>query len=177
MSQGFHQEARRIVAMKRLLAGACSLLCCSYLSMAQTSPQEYYQMLENMYRKSIPLIQPAEVEDHAIILDTREMNEYVVSHIPGSRLVPYESFRLGALEDLDKDATIVVYCSVGYRSERIGEKLLAAGFSKVYNLYGGIFNWLYTGGEIVNMNNEPTLSIHTYNKTWSQWCLTGDKIW
>lgn len=91
--------------------------------------------------------------------------------------MPYNGFKIESLEAIPKDAPIVVYCSVGYRSERIGEKLLEAGYTNVHNLYGGIFNWFYEGGELVNMNNDSTERIHTYNKKWSQWCLKGEKVW
>lgn len=163
--------------MNRLIAGVVSLLFCSSMTMAQTSFSAYQEMLDDMYRQTVPLIQPEEVSDGMILLDTREMNEYAVSHLPGARLIPYEGFQIGALEDVAKDARIVVYCSVGYRSERIGEQLLAAGYTNVSNLYGGIFNWKYQGNEVVGMNGEATERIHTYNEKWSQWCLSGEKVW
>src|SRR5690606_42136192 len=56
--------------------------------------------------------------------------------------------------DIPKQSTIVVYCAVGNRAERIGEKLLKAGYKHVYNLYGGIFEWMnqgnpvYTSGQV-----------------------------
>jgi len=145
---------------------------------AQTTPQKYYDMLDGMYRNTVPLGHPEEVEpDGLVFLDTREAEEYAVSHIPGARLVPYNGFKVESLEAIPKDAPIVVYCSVGYRSERIGEKLLEAGYTNVHNLYGGIFNWYFEGGELVNMNNDSTDRIHTYNKKWSKWCLKGEKVW
>lgn len=163
--------------MNRLIAGIVSLLVCSSVAMAQTDFSAYQQMLDDMYRQSVPLIQPDQVPGDAVVLDTREMNEYAVSHLPGARLIPYEGFQIGALEDVPKDAEIVVYCSVGYRSERIGEQLLAAGYTNVSNLYGGIFNWKYQGNEVIKMNGESTDRIHTYNEQWSQWCLSGEKVW
>ena len=47
---------------------------------------------------------------------------------PGTSRVGFKDFDLSMVDDLPKDAIIVTYCSVGYRSERIGEKLKKAGF-------------------------------------------------
>ena len=41
---------------------------------------------------------------------------------------------------------IIVYCSIGVRSEDIGEKLKELGYTKILNLYGGIFDWKNKGG-------------------------------
>ena len=71
--------------------------------------------------------------------------------------------------DLDKKTPIVVYCSVGYRSEKVGEKLKAAGFLNVKNLYGSIFEWVNEGNPVVGNDNKATAKVHTYNKTWSRW--------
>ena len=46
------------------------------------------------------------------------------------------------VEDIARESTIVVYCSVGYRSEKIAEELDKLGFTNVSNLYGGIFEWI-----------------------------------
>ena len=40
-----------------------------------------------------------------------------------------------------QDAPIVVYCSVGIRSQRVGQQLLEAGYTQVWNLRGGIFKF------------------------------------
>jgi rhodanese-related sulfurtransferase len=41
---------------------------------------------------------------------------------------------------------------VGYRSEKVTEKLQKAGFTQVSNLYGGIFEWVNQGYPIVNQS-------------------------
>jgi hypothetical protein len=70
-----------------------------------------------------------------------------------------------------------VYCSVGYRSERIGEKLLKLGYTDVVNLYGGIFEWKNQGLDVYNSSNYPTDSVHTYNKSWGKWLVKGIKVY
>jgi len=78
------------------------------------------------------------------------------------------------VKDLDQSKPIYIYCSIGYRSEKIGEKLQKAGFKKVYNMYGGIFNWANSGYTLVDKNGKTTTKVHGYNNDWSQW-LNGQK--
>ena len=66
---------------------------------------------------------------------------------------------------------------MGYRSERIGEKLQKMGFTNVKNLYGGIFDWKNQDFEVVGMDNLATDSVHTYNKSWSKWLYKGIKVY
>ena len=70
-----------------------------------------------------------------------------------------------------------MYCSVGYRSEKISEKLIAAGFTDVSNLYGGIFEWVNIGRPVYKASNQKTNRVHTYNKEWSKWLRTGIKVY
>jgi len=115
-------------------------------------------------------------DENYLLLDTREKQEFLVSHIPGARHVGYEAFFEESLSDVDKNETIVVYCSVGYRSEKIGEKLKEAGFTDVQNLYGGIFEWVNSGGDIENDSGKTNL-IHPYNKVWGVWLKRGEKAY
>ena len=114
-----------------------------------------------------------------IILDAREKEEYMTSHIPGALYIGYQSMDQSAIRDLPKDRKIAVYCSVGYRSEKIGKKLLDAGFKDVVNVYGSIFEWVNKGYPIVHDGDEPTRKIHTYNRKWSRWISNGrlEKVW
>ncbi len=103
------------------------------------------------------------------ILDAREREEYEVSHIPGAQYIGYNYFDESLLKGLDKNSPTVVYCSVGYRSEKIAERLRKMGFTKVYNLYGSLFEWANKGYPLENAKGQKTRRIHTYNQSWSQW--------
>lgn len=131
---------------------------------------------------TVPVISPEQLkdmQDEAVVFDTREQEEYDVSHIAGAKLLGFDKMDKSQLENLDKDAPIVVYCSVGYRSEKIGEKLQKLGFTNVYNLYGSLFEWVNTGNPVVDKDGEETKKVHTYNKKWSQWLEEGkgEKVW
>lgn len=146
-------------------------------------PDNYDQELKGMYNNTVPLITPAElkqqIENNAniVVLDTREKNEYEVSHIKGALYVGYSDFSIKSVMNIPKDSTIVVYCSLGVRSEKIGEFLLDAGYNNVSNLYGGIFEWVHSGNEVIDTNEAITLKIHAYDENWSKWLLKGEKVY
>jgi rhodanese-related sulfurtransferase len=135
---------------------------------------DYQKMLDDLYQHSVPQISSADLsvkipEYKYIILDTRELNEYEVSHLPGAIFVGYRNFSLENIASISKEHIIVVYCSVGYRSERIGEILLKNGYSNVLNLRGGIFEWAALQYKLVDSEKNVVKKVHPYNKRWSKW--------
>lgn len=105
----------------------------------------------------------------AIILDAREEVEFEVSHIPGARHIGFNHPDFSVLNGVEKNATLVIYCSVGYRSEKIGEKLQNLGFTQVFNLYGSIFEWSNRGYALESGDGKSTNKLHTFNQDWSKW--------
>ena len=107
------------------------------------------QLLQQYNTHSVPYIsveglRALQVNEEIILLDTREASEFSVSNIEGSQCVGFNNFSAEEISEAieDKDTPIVVYCSLGIRSEQVGEKLQKAGFTNVKNLYGGIFEWM-----------------------------------
>ncbi|MEM7036685.1 MAG: rhodanese-like domain-containing protein [Bacteroidota bacterium] len=149
---------------------------------AQATNEAYDKKLNKLYRFTVPTIQPAELQsllsenDNVILLDTRTPKEFEVSHLPGAKFVHFDQFKKKDVASLDKNAKVVVYCTVGYRSERIGEKLQKMGFSDVSNLYGGIFEWKNQDHAVVNKTGSETESVHAFDKDWGQWLLKGEKV-
>lgn len=144
--------------------------------------QTFDEKMESLYQNTVPLIKAEELtkllqQKEVYLLDTRTPDEYRVSHLPGAAFLDYDQFAESDVADIPKGANVVVYCSVGYRSERIGEELQRLGYSRVSNLYGGIFDWKNQGNTIINNHNQPTDSVHTYNKNWSKWLYKGIKVY
>jgi rhodanese-related sulfurtransferase len=144
----------------------------------QTSISE---ILEQQNSHNVPYISVQELsmpKTQVKILDAREKNEFETSHLKNALHVGYHSFELDSVIKFinDKKSKIVVYCSVGIRSEKIASKIKKAGFTNVYNLYGGIFEWKNKGFPIYNSKNIKTDSIHTYSKKWSKWVNFGTKV-
>lgn len=153
------------------------------LAFSVSAQSDYDKKLKSLYRNTVKTISPTEVTaliakgEKLVILDTRAAKEYNVSHLKDARFLNYESYSTEDLVQLPKNGKIIVYCSVGYRSERVGEKLQKLGFKNVYNIYGGIFEWKNEGLPTFNTHNQETDSVHTYNKTWSKWLQRGVKVY
>ena len=140
------------------------------------------QRLERLLSFTIPLVtvdQLQQTKEQVHLFDTRKKEEYDISHIKGAKYLGYHDFDVSRLGDLSKDAPIVVYCSVGYRSEKIGEKLQKLGYTNVSNLYGSLFEWVNLDYPVVNSQGQVTQEVHTYNKNWSRWVRSGKikKTW
>ena len=135
-----------------------------------------------MYNKrSVPYISVQELampKTDAIILDAREIKEYNVSRIQNALFVGYNEFNIETVTKTlkDKNRKIVVYCSVGIRSEDIAEKLKSIGYTNVYNLYGGIFEWKNNNYKVYDSTENETENIHAFNKEWSKWLKKGVKV-
>lgn len=139
-------------------------------------------MVNSLISNEINTITTLELEDrmayeHLVILDARKREEYIVSHLPNAQYVGYDDFDLDRLNGIKKTDTIVIYCSVGKRSGDVGEKLQAAGYTHVLNLYGGIFDWTNRGKRVVNAQNESISCVHPYNTVWSYWINNYEKCY
>ncbi len=130
---------------------------------------------------SVPYITAAELksQDPVVLLDTREEEEFAISRIPGATWVGYDTFTMDEIiSDIpDKSIPIVVYCSVGVRSENIGKRLQKAGYTQVKNLYGGIFQWKNEDNIVVDAEGNPTEKVHAFNQHWGKLLTKGDKIY
>ena len=106
--------------------------------------------------KSYVNISPDEVkrkidarEDFTLI-DLRPTAQYEAGHLPGALSIPGGTF--AATIDcpcLSREKETVVYCQTGLNSPRAAGLLVAAGFTKVKNMVGGIAAWPY---EVVTGN-------------------------
>lgn len=86
------------------------------------------------------LVALQESGDEFTLVDVREPNEREIVSIGGT-LIPLGE--LGEhLDDLDKDAHIVVYCRAGYRGPKAVSQLREAGFTDAWNLLGGVMAWV-----------------------------------
>src|SRR5690606_9240567 len=75
-----------------------------------------------------------------VLVDVREPWEAQLASIPGSTLIPLGQLR-DRLDELDRDAEIVLYCHTGVRSGHALQWLEQSGFEHARNLTGGIAAW------------------------------------
>ncbi len=81
----------------------------------------------------------------AVLVDVRSEAEMAQGMIPGAVAIPLHLLPMRA-ESLPKDREIVLYCRSGARSAQARQFLKQLGFSKAYNLAGGVMAWQMAGG-------------------------------
>lgn len=78
----------------------------------------------------------------AVIIDVRTPMEYSEGHIKNAKLIDiYDRNFTSEIEKLDKNKSYYVYCRSGSRSSSAAGYMVSKGFTKVYNLNGGIIAW------------------------------------
>lgn len=116
---------------------------------------------------------------HFILVDVREDAERAVSQIPGA-LSLSEFTQAYTLGSLPQDKTVVVYCTIGYRSGKFSEKFIAQGIP-VRNMEGGILAWVSLHGPLVqrDMMGVTTLTtqVHVYGKKWNLLPTGYQSVW
>ncbi len=102
-----------------------------------------------------------------VLLDVREPDEYAVSHLRGALRVAPDSFSVAQLDSLPRDTPIVAYCSVGYRSAAVVQRLREAGYTRAVNLEGSLFRWANEGRPVYR-DGAPVREVHPYNRLWGR---------
>ncbi len=97
-----------------------------------------------------------------VLVDSRTPEEYRVSMIPDAITKAEFESNLNAY----KNATIVVYCTIGVRSGRYVEALLNDGFD-AYNLKCGVLSWAHGGEMFVDRNGTETKMVHVFGSKWN----------
>jgi len=130
----------------------------SFPDVNQLSTAELAKMLAIADKESAPA---------PLILDTRGPEEFQVSHLGNA--IQADSYDKAAqvIKRAGGSKTVVLYCSVGYRSSQIGQQLVRAGFPNVYNLEGSIFKWANEGRPLVGPDG-PTTNVHPFNRKWGK---------
>lgn len=86
------------------------------------------------------LKQRMESSDPFVLLDVREPAEIEVASLPGSVKIPLGELS-GRLDELDRQAEIIVHCKAGGRSAQALAILNEAGFTNASHVAGGINAW------------------------------------
>jgi rhodanese-related sulfurtransferase len=149
-------------------------------SPAQVKSTAFNLVLKTMLSANVPKITVAEAAtamNTYVFLDAREEEEYAVSHLPDAQFVGYKNFDLSNVKNIPKDKPIVVYCSIGKRSEDITETLTKAGYTNVKNLYGGIFEWINQDHEVYDKQDKKTSNVHAYSRLWGKFLHKGNKVY
>ena len=102
----------------------------------------------------ITLVSPEEAKtlmqmENTQLVDVRTVEEFESGKIAGSVNLVYEEDFAEKIAGLDKDQPVLVYCRSGNRSAKCAEILKEAGFTKIYDLDGGLSKWRQEGNEVL----------------------------
>lgn len=103
------------------------------------------------------------LREDIIVVDVRPETEFRVGHL-------YHARNLDTPEKLvllSKNDTIVLYCSVGYRSAKMVHHLQEQGYEHVFNLKGSIFAWANAGFSVFR-GEKQVETVHPFNEMWGQ---------
>ena len=73
------------------------------------------------------------IQSGAQLIDVRSSTEYQQGCLPGAINLPLEIFQ-GALDKIDKESPVILYCRTGRRSGQAKMFLQSLGFEAVHNL-------------------------------------------
>jgi rhodanese-related sulfurtransferase len=146
------------------------------------SDEEKQQAIADMYagyRESFPDVPEVTVAEalemqatgKVVFVDVREPEEYAVSHIPGA--VSATEFERDP--DAYRDATVIAYCTIGYRSGEYAAKLREKGIDAC-NLDGSILSWAHAGKPLMDDKGE-TKRLHVYGKRWDLAPKDFETVW
>ncbi|KAF6032334.1 hypothetical protein EB796_009355 [Bugula neritina] len=114
------------------------------------------------------------------LLDARPIEEFEISRIEGAARVDPDHLQesIPQVEELidatPTDQPVVLYCSIGYRSCLVADKLInkwknSPGKSRpIYNLEGSLFKWANESRPLVDNSGSPTKLVHPYNNVWGR---------
>ena len=140
--------------MKKIIVVLSSVLlmsfyACSGNSNANATTQEVIQQEEIIVDVTVSQFKDL-IATEGTVLDVRTPEEWVEGTIPKAKKMNYHDDDFATqIGSLDKTKPVFVYCKRGGRSASAAEILKENGFTKVYNLDGGITAWTEEGNEVV----------------------------
>lgn len=85
----------------------------------------------------------------AIVVDVRTSGEYASGHLPNAVLIDFnQPDFMQKMQQYNTSTELLIYCASGNRSSRALLQLTKAGYSRVYDLTGGIAAWRSAGYKI-----------------------------
>lgn len=98
------------------------------------------QKLTNL--RPVDFARALEQKNGAVLIDVRTPEEFRQAHLPGAVNISYLIPDLwDRLEQLDPNGAYFVYCRTERRSMRVCMLMQNGGFSKVFNMEGGLRAW------------------------------------
>ena len=86
-------------------------------------------------------------DPNALLADVREPVEYGWGHVPGAVNIPQADLA-DRLDELPRDAPLLMICQGGFRSLRAAQFLKQMGFDRVASVTGGTAAWAAAGNPL-----------------------------
>ncbi|KAH9255300.1 hypothetical protein BASA81_006740 [Batrachochytrium salamandrivorans] len=157
---------------------------------AERPGEEMWKAWESKIATSFPRANPMSTQalaslleahpEEVVLLDVRGAPEYLVSRLHESAIrLDDSNFNLNEIKQLlehKPNATVVCYCSIGFRSSKLAQTLVDSNefpTNKIFNLQGGLFQWANENRPLVKVDEDtyeviPALGAHPYNSTFGQ---------
>ena len=125
---------KKLIPILSILAALLLLAACA----PKAPVAEYHKITAEQAKERL------DSGDELILLDVRTQEEFNAGHIAGAILLPNETITETDQPDIlpDLNAEILIYCRSGNRSAQAAKKLVAQGYTNVYD-FGGIIDWPY----------------------------------
>ena len=126
---------KSIAAILGALSAVFLLSACGSTGVNKVSPKEFSDVIN---------------QAGVVVIDVRTPAEFASGHLPNAINIDFENPNFKQeIEKLDKEVTFAVYCRSGNRSGKATSAMSKAGFTKIYDMQGGIIDWQTAGGQIV----------------------------
>lgn len=103
------------------------------------------QQSDNIKILSAPEFKDAIANNEVQLVDVRTPQEYMQGAIDGAVNIDFfqQTLFTEKFSKLNKEKPVYIYCRSGSRSFSAAQKLVAMGFTQVYDLNGGYMRWPY----------------------------------
>jgi len=168
----------RITRMSFTNRGLCAaLMICGFCDTA-FGGEVAFDKMKQLVRRRFPQVAQLSTAELAewlqtksrtqpILLDVRTAEEFRVSHLRGAILVDPAATPADLVAVVRSGRPLITYCSVGYRSSAVAERLVKAGVPQVRNLEGSLFQWA-NEGRALESDGKPAAKVHPYNATYGK---------
>lgn len=116
-------------------------------------------------------LQQLQRQGKVILVDVRSPEEIAVSYIPGA--VTQAEFERNITQY--REATVVAYCTIGYRSGFYAQKLQQQGI-EILNLEGSLLAWSHARGKLTD-GIKDTRQVHVFGRQWQLTPSSYESIW
>lgn len=120
-------KKRLVILVGLVFFLTASIAAQSKVKVVQASPDDFQICIDSCLQK--------------LIIDVRDSTEERRVRIPESLWWPTKEALLKGIDTLDREMSLLIYCSYGERSRAASQLLVENGFTKVIHLKKGINDW------------------------------------